>query len=242
VGSHRQFVLLARALARAGIPVLRFDYRGIGDSTGAARDFEDIDADIRAAVDLLVAHTGVRRVVLWGLCDAAAAALMYAHDDARVTGLVLLNPWVHSPVTEARARLKTYYLRRLMSRDFWRKLARLELDLGDSLGSLLGYFREARAGGGTAPPRLHFIERMRTGWAKFGGPVLLILSGDDLTAEEFRELARQSPAWAALVAAPAVTRVELAEANHTFARGDWRERVERETLEWLERLARGDAP
>lgn len=42
VGSHRQFVLLARDLAAAGIPVFPFDYRGMGDSTGQARDFEGI--------------------------------------------------------------------------------------------------------------------------------------------------------------------------------------------------------
>ena len=34
-GSHRQFVLLARALADAGHAVLRLDVRGMGDSTGA---------------------------------------------------------------------------------------------------------------------------------------------------------------------------------------------------------------
>ena len=33
VGSHRQFVLLARNLSIAGIPVMRFDYRGMGDSS-----------------------------------------------------------------------------------------------------------------------------------------------------------------------------------------------------------------
>ncbi len=36
-GSHRQFILLARRLAHAGIPALRFDYRGMGDSPGAMR-------------------------------------------------------------------------------------------------------------------------------------------------------------------------------------------------------------
>jgi alpha/beta superfamily hydrolase len=37
-GSHRQFTLLARSLAEQGFAVLRFDYRGMGDSTGAMRD------------------------------------------------------------------------------------------------------------------------------------------------------------------------------------------------------------
>ena len=44
-GSHRQFTLLARHLADAGHAVLRFDYRGMGDSSGDARDFLGIDAD-----------------------------------------------------------------------------------------------------------------------------------------------------------------------------------------------------
>ena len=33
-GSHRQFTLLARHLADAGYPTMRFDYRGMGDSAG----------------------------------------------------------------------------------------------------------------------------------------------------------------------------------------------------------------
>ena len=53
VGSHRQFALLARALARAGIPTLRFDYRGIGDSEGDPRTFESIGSDLTCAVDAL---------------------------------------------------------------------------------------------------------------------------------------------------------------------------------------------
>ena len=39
-GSHRQFVLLANDLAAQGYAVMRFDYRGMGDSTGEPRTFE----------------------------------------------------------------------------------------------------------------------------------------------------------------------------------------------------------
>ena len=46
VGSHRQFVLMARALANVGYAVLRFDYRGMGDSTGCPRGFEAVDKSI----------------------------------------------------------------------------------------------------------------------------------------------------------------------------------------------------
>src|SRR5262249_34163772 len=98
VGSHRQFVLLARHLAAAGVPVLRFDYRGMGDSEGGAVSFDGADADIAAAIDEFSRRVpALRRVALWGLCDAASAALMYAFRDSRVSGLVLLNPWVRQP-------------------------------------------------------------------------------------------------------------------------------------------------
>src|SRR5262245_48200607 len=53
-GSHRQFVQLARALARGGHAVLRFDCRGMGDSSGELLDFEGIAQDIDAAIGALL--------------------------------------------------------------------------------------------------------------------------------------------------------------------------------------------
>src|SRR5258706_1742827 len=52
-GSHRQFVVLARAIADAGFAVLRFDVRGMGDSAGAPRSFETVGADVAAAIAAL---------------------------------------------------------------------------------------------------------------------------------------------------------------------------------------------
>ena len=51
VGSHRQFLLLSRALANSGYPTMRFDYRGMGDSSGAQRTFGDVNNDVAAALD-----------------------------------------------------------------------------------------------------------------------------------------------------------------------------------------------
>lgn len=242
VGSHRQFVLLARALATAGIPVMRFDRRGAGDSGGTPRDFERIDADIKAAVDQLIARTRASRVVLWGLCDAASAILMYAHTDVRVAGLVLLNPWVHSSAIEARVRFKTYYAGRLRSAEFWEKIGKFDIDLRDSVSSLWRYARWATRFGRKRERRSYppFIERMRLGWQTFKGPTLLVLSGDDLSAAEFGELINDSPEWKALMAGKTIETLEIVEANHTFSRREWRAAVERATVSWIGKLERGE--
>src|SRR3546814_13676314 len=50
VGAHRGMALLAERLAAAGLPVFRFDRRGIGDSTGANDGYTSSGPDIAAAV------------------------------------------------------------------------------------------------------------------------------------------------------------------------------------------------
>ena len=124
-GSHRQFVLLSRTLAAAGYAVLRFDHRGMGDSSGTPRDFTGVSVDIAAAITTLQSRLpSVQRVALWGLCDGASAALLYCHaqQDPRVHGLCLLNPWVRSEASLARAHVKHYYADRLRQKEFWAKL------------------------------------------------------------------------------------------------------------------------
>ena len=137
VGSHRQFTLLAAALAARGLPVLRFDLRGMGDSEGSARDYRAAGPDIAGALaQFFAAVPSLREVVLWGLCDGATAAACHAPRDARVQALVLLNPWVRSEAGLARATLRHYYLPRLLQASFWRKLARGGVRLGASVASL----------------------------------------------------------------------------------------------------------
>jgi hypothetical protein len=76
-------------------------------------------------------------------------------------------------------------------------------------------------------------DRMAEELARFGGAVLLVLSGDDLTAREFEDAAKGSRQWTRLLADDRVTRRGLPDADHTFSRREWRDRVARWTVEWM---------
>lgn len=248
VGSHRQFVLLARHLAANGVSVFRFDYRGMGDGEGEARTFADIDDDINAAVNAFYrAAPTLRGVVLWGLCDAASASLFYGYQDERIKGLVLLNPWVYTEQGAAKTYLKHYYLRRLASAELWRKILAFQFDYRESFGSLARLAGTVMSGknktnrqtgaSGSAKVDANLIlpVRLRECLRRYSGPVLLILSGKDLTADEFREAAAADPEWRALLARDCIQRRELPDSDHTFSCRPWRDEVAAITLEWLQR-------
>jgi exosortase A-associated hydrolase 1 len=239
VGSHRQFTLLARSLAQQGIAAMRFDYRGMGDSHGAIRSFEHVQDDLRAAVDAFQrAVPDVGEVVVWGLCDAASAALFYAAADPRVTGLVLLNPWVRTTDGYAKTTIKHYYRDRLFDAGLWKKIVSGRFDYRAAIGSFVRLARTAWAGGtkdapGGAADDAPLPERMLQGWSRFQGKVLLILSGADLTAKEFCDVTAASEQWQAQMRSARVTRRELPPADHTFSRREWRDQVAGWTCDWV---------
>ncbi|MDE2598471.1 MAG: hydrolase 1, exosortase A system-associated [Rhodocyclaceae bacterium] len=230
IGSHRQFALLARALAAAGHPALRFDYRGMGDSTGPSVAFDAVDADIAAAIDLLqAAHPGVRRVALWGLCDGASAALLYAHrsGDRRIAGVALANPWLHSDQARAHATVHMYYRQRFFEMAFWRKLLRGGINPWRSMRELAGHRRQARlspATGGATTIMLGALSELDL-------PMLFLLCRRDPTAREF--LAQLDLAKSTVLSGAHVSRADFAEADHTFSRAEWRKDAENATIAWL---------
>lgn len=240
VGSHRQFTLLARHLAAHGVPVLRFDCRGMGDSEGDARTFEDLGDDLRCAIDSFFEEVpSLNDLVIWGLCDAASAALFYAHQDRRVTGLVLLNPWVRTDKGIATVYLKRYYMARFFEPEFWRKIRKGHFNYSEAARSLSKIVTEAFTGSRKAPGDVSchpagLPQRMFDGFSRFSGKLLLIISGNDLTAQEFSDLVKGSREWQELLSSPRVSRLDLPEANHTFSRREWRDQVAIWTKEWIQ--------
>ena len=235
VGSNRQFTLLARSLASEGLAAMRFDYRGMGDSEGDTRDFNDVEDDLRAAIDaFMTAVPGMREVVLWGLCDAASAATMYAAADERVSGLVLLNPWVRTADSLARTTLKHYYRDRLLDRSFWRQIISGRLNFVRSLKSMLKLAGDAFAAPASTPATGGSLpDRMHTGMRDFRGKVMIIISGADLTGREFCDLTAATTKWKRLLDSPQVTQRRIDKADHTFSRRAWRDQVSEWTSHWI---------
>lgn len=245
-GGHRQLVLWSRRLAAQGYPVLRFDYRGMGDSGGEFPGFDHIDEDIRAAIDRFCADVpGLQDVVLWGECDGATAIMFYAYRDPRVRAAVLLNPWARTDALRARAVLKHYYLTRLLEPSFWGKLITLQFNPWDSLRSILEVYRRSRGTirsraseqttdlSAALPRDMALPDRLLAGWRRFDGRIMLVMSGRDLIAREFDELIQGSDAWAVAVREKDMTRYDLADGDHTFSCATWRNQVVDWALDWL---------
>jgi pimeloyl-ACP methyl ester carboxylesterase len=119
VGPNRLYVLLSRALAALGHTVVRFDLSGVGDSAAREDGLAPLDAalaDIRDALDSLAASRPGCRFLLVGLCSGANHAVAYAGSDPRVSGIVLLDPFIpHTLRYHA-----YYYMRRLLHLPGWR--------------------------------------------------------------------------------------------------------------------------
>lgn len=91
---HKPFLVLADALTRAGIAVLRYDDRGTGASTGDSAEATSADfaADAAAAIDWLGTQPGIdpRRIAVVGHSEGGLIAAMLAATRADLAGIVML--------------------------------------------------------------------------------------------------------------------------------------------------------
>ena len=171
---------IAARLVAAGVPVLRYDRRGVGESEGADPGFQHTREDIAAALAAFrAAVPTLRRVVAFGNCDAAAALMLHAADIG-LDGLVLANPWtletedaVAAPPTALRQR---YFSKLGKPREVLRLLSG-----GVNLIKLARGLRQAAA----PAPKSSMVDQMAASLTRFTGPVTILLATGDRTAQMF---------------------------------------------------------
>lgn len=168
LGPHRLYRKLAQSFVARGIPVLRVDFHGLGDSEGELPE-NRLDAlydqvqfgrhvdDVRSALDWLESECGIQRCIVGGLCGGAITGFLAA-SDARIAGVYAIGLPValearsgatveHMTRGELVSR-QVVYLRKLLRPGSWLRLLSLQSDykliwrtLGLALRSLADRYR-----------------------------------------------------------------------------------------------------
>jgi fermentation-respiration switch protein FrsA (DUF1100 family) len=89
----------ARAMAERGFTALAFDHRSFGESGGQPRQLEFPShkiADMRSAIDALIAATGDHRVFALGVCAGAGYMAHFVASDFRVLAFAGVAGVYHS--------------------------------------------------------------------------------------------------------------------------------------------------
>jgi pimeloyl-ACP methyl ester carboxylesterase len=154
IGPGRLYVTLARRWAARGVPSLRLDLAGIGDSDGDAARFVDVAefyepefaGQISAALDAL----GNRRFLLVGLCSGGYWSFRAALGDERVAAVAAVNPgalvWSRLLIHDRRLQPLRSSLTRVRSAAEASRLARVvAARLRERVGRALGGDRLDRA-------------------------------------------------------------------------------------------------
>lgn len=164
VCAHRSIRYLCERARQAGIPALRFDYDGTGDSAGHDSSPGRIEAwieSVRLAAEELKLRTGVERVCLFGIRLGAMLATLAAMDREDIASLI-----VFAPVVSGRAYLREMrVLQRAM--DAKRNLSREATDhTFETAGFMLSAETQAALGSldlnkleGTPAPRILIMDR-----------------------------------------------------------------------------------
>jgi pimeloyl-ACP methyl ester carboxylesterase len=230
LGPHRMFVTAARMLCADGIPCLRFDFRGRGESDGQTRagTIRSMTDDACRAVDHLERELGTRPVLLLGICSGGKVAVAAAARDPRVQGLVL---WSAEAMGDLRSRatdtrksafaLRTY-ARKLVRPETWRKIFAGRVNVG------LVHRAVLRHEGPDAEETRRESGILRT-FRAFEGEILFVYGGNDpdtrLSAAGYRRFCADAGIRAEFH--------EIPEANHSFYSLTWEAEVIERTRQWL---------
>jgi len=141
-GPNRMWVEIARRWAAIGVPTLRLDVSGVGDSDGdtlrlarvASLYSKEYVGQALSALDLLAERGLPERVLMLGLCSGAYWSMHAALQDDRIAALALLNPrtliwdeWVYA------VRRSREWRKQLLLGSTWRKVITGDLTLARHL-------------------------------------------------------------------------------------------------------------
>jgi pimeloyl-ACP methyl ester carboxylesterase len=242
VGPNRLHVRLARALAQAGFPVLRFDFSGIGESgvTSGGSYEERINREASAAMDVLAA-LGAERFLLFGLCSGADNAFRIALADSRVKGAILVQIF---SFTSPRYALE-HYARRFVQPTTWVRVLRGRIALADTGAGLLRTLRRSAPRGDPddparfwqMPPATAIVADVRT-LLRRGVELLFIYSRPSPADHNFRAILKRE-----MATPEAMARVEVevfTGSDHTFTPLAHQARLVERVVAWASRReARG---
>lgn len=114
-GPNRMNVRLARHFATLGIPSVRFDLSGLGDSSRPASPkpmMEQWIADCRAVMDHAERQHGCARFLMIGFCSGAEVAHLLGLQDQRLRAALLWDMYAY-PTTGSKLRFLWLRLRKL---------------------------------------------------------------------------------------------------------------------------------
>lgn len=184
MGAHRGMASLAARLATRGVPVFRFDRRGIGDSSGENGGYASSGPDIAAAAAAFRRHApDLHHLIGFGNCDAATALVLFGRD-AGIDRLILSNPWVieSSDDLPPAAAIRARYAERLRDPREWRRL----LTGGVNIHKLVIGLRKITSRSDESPSLL--ADRF---FAALPADAAVILAERDATAQAFAAEARR---------------------------------------------------
>ncbi len=204
VGPNRMWVETARRWAALGVPTLRVDLAGIGESDGAVTGYTDVASlyvpdfveQISAVLDGLESRGLPSRFVLMGLCSGAYWSFQTALDDDRVSAAFMLNPRALIWDPEIEVLRHSRRLNRLLRRSTWKKLRHSRTGLTPPREILAAIAHRAA----TAPRRWMTAAHTRRRARELGGDELdlsfdrlrdrgatgvLVFSGDEPLVQEF---------------------------------------------------------
>jgi len=243
VGPHRLYLKLAARLVPLGFHVLRFDYFGLGDSSGelGENELSEVYAAIQSGryVDDTVSAMnwaqevlGISRFVGSGLCGGSISALLTAAQDPRIESLLGIGlPTALDGRPENRARSLTQrqlddfrdgYNRKLLDPRSWLRLLSGKTDYAALWRSLRG--RRAKSGTeaskAESPPSDNTNPRFAPAFRaviESGRRMLLIFSANDRMHYEFQEKFEERHPEIASVRDGIYETVVIEKANHVMS-------------------------